>query len=526
MGNEDIKFSPRQARCSLQTHLRLASHHSPIRNVLLRQPFRNGWCTWRTTGERRGHKSTPSAPAAKAPCGPRRTCAPRPSARALRLSSHGSHGRDNCIRVCSHYLLRPGALPLGRRAASLFERRRGRHRHRKLVRDTPPGPFAGCCQVESEGWHVCVDCGAVRQCLRALYRRYALSPRVQRAGYCVGLLSEADLNVVIYKSMPLAFIGRIFEGFATDNLLHYNLNAIFVASVPDETRFSRLVGTSLALYLAGMALSPTLAALLPTFFLSFFLALALFTVSALYLAVFIPTVCKISTRRVNTDAETEMGPLSSLHRPLADLCGDRGIILPGVALLLYNTTLAYIIPALMVYTTLEFAFTSRQNGFLISIAAGVSAFSLFAVFHVFPWAKKVLNVKDQLPGPTASPLKQNLVFSVSSMFLHLIALTIIPLATKGWQMFPLVALLAFGIAAPGFLKNYGVALAADKSAAVASLAMMEILGGLMSVLVLGSWQSWLGHTSVFWAAASLVAAALLAVISSLFLPPCTPTAPL
>lgn len=337
----------------------------------------------------------------------------------------------------------------------------------------------------------------------------------------MGSISEADLDVVHYKSMPLAFVGRIFEGFATDNLLHYNLNAIFVASVPDEKRFSRLVGTSLALYLAGMALSPTLAALLPTFFMSFFLALVLFAVAALYLAVFIPTVWKTHTPGTNTSAKTKLGSFLSLQRPLVNLIGDRDIILPGVALLLYNTTLAYIFPALMVYTTLEFAFTSRQNGFLISIAAGVSAFSLFLAFYVFPWVKKVTSTKDQIPGTTASSVKQNLVFAMSSMFLQLIALTAMPFTTNGWQVLPLVALLAFGIAAPGFLKNYGVALAVDKSAAVASLAMMEILGGLLSVLVLGAWQSWLGHTSVFWAAAGLVAVALLAITSSLFSRACT-----
>ena len=315
--------------------------------------------------------------------------------------------------------------------------------------------------------------------------------------------------------MAIAFVGRMFESLATDNLLHYNLSAIFVSSASDGKRFSRLMGTSLALYLAGMASSPTLAGLLPSFLSSFILALALFAASALYLAVLVPITNQASQRGVDaTEGVSARSRYLSFHRPLVDLFRDRRVMLPGVALLLYNITQAYLFPALMVYTTLEFSFTGRENGYVISVAASVSAISLLVVFEVLPRLKKMLGVGGDDAREAASSTRQNLICAVLVMSLQLAALPLITLTANGWQIFPLVALLAFGIGAPSFIKSYGVALAKDKTAAVASLAMMEIVGGLLSVLILGFFQSWLGQKAVFFAAAGHVAAALLSMIGS------------
>lgn len=58
--------------------------------------------------------------------------------------------------------------------------------------------------------------------------------------------------------------------------------------VADQTQFPRLMGTTLALYMVGMSISPAIAGLFPDFFTSFIMALAMFDVSMTYLAFFVP----------------------------------------------------------------------------------------------------------------------------------------------------------------------------------------------------------------------------------------------
>ncbi|GAB1319230.1 hypothetical protein MFIFM68171_09440 [Madurella fahalii] len=364
---------------------------------------------------------------------------------------------------------------------------------------------------------------------------------------------------VICKSVPLALTGRIFEGLATDNLLHFILNTIYLSaststSTPDAQpmRVSRLMGTSVALYMTGMALSPTIAGILPTFFASFLLALSLFAASALYLCLFMPVVSGDSS---DTKAPTSTPPhvitertspynerlqggtaslsrlvwhILSLYRPWADLRRERGIVLPAFALLFYNTTQAYIFPALMVFTTLELSFTGRQNGYLISIAAAVSALHLLFVFYGVPRLKKLLfsdqsrHVRRLSGGDACEPEStyqassstHDFICALLSMSAFVAVLPCVGLTSERWQVFLLVALLAPGFAAPSFLKSYGASLAVDKTAGLASMAMMESLGGLLSALVLGSWQSYAGEGSVFFGASSLSFIALLATIGS------------
>lgn len=354
-------------------------------------------------------------------------------------------------------------------------------------------------------------------------------------------------------------MGRIFEGLATDNLLHFILNTIYVSVSPSAStpgaqpmRVSRLIGTSFALYMVGMALSPTIAGTLPTFFASFILALSLFAASALYLCLFVPIVSgdgsgtkaptstppPIATERTSPHHQRLrgipaygrrlVGHVLSVYRPVAGLGRERGIVLPACALLFYNTTQAYVFPALMVFTTLELSFTGRQNGYLISIAASVSALHLLFVFYGVPRLKKLLvwgrggrvrqlsgddtYAADSTSGTSSS--MHDFICAILSMSAFVAVLPCIGLASEGWQVFLLAALLAPGFAAPSFLKSYGASLAVDKTAGLASMAMLESLGGLLSALVLGSWQSYAGAGSVFPAASGLSCIALLAVIGS------------
>lgn len=359
---------------------------------------------------------------------------------------------------------------------------------------------------------------------------------------------------MVYKSIGVAFVGRIFEGLATDNLLHYNLSAIYV-STTDKSRFPRLMGTSLALYMVGMSLSPTIAGLFPNFYTSFILALCIFAASILYIALFIPVASRKiqSTDSPETESLIDAGSenpskgktnlqwlwrqrILSIHRPLVDLYLERGAILPGVALLLYNTTQAYLFPALMVFTSLTFSFTGRQNGYLISIAAATSAVYLLGIFYVIPRIKNWFgaragsdssdgsnnvggNAADTTETSPPKTFSHDFVCAILSMGIQLFVLPCIYFTTEGWQIFPLVTLLALGLAAPSFLKSYGVSQAIDRSAAVASLAMMESIGGLLSAVILGTWQTWRGEGSVFIAASALVATALLALLGSKMVKP-------
>ncbi|KAI1440004.1 hypothetical protein F5Y02DRAFT_404145 [Annulohypoxylon stygium] len=57
-----------------------------------------------------------------------------------------------------------------------------------------------------------------------------------------------EISPVILKSIHVAIAESLFEGLATNSLLHYALAAIYVQS-DDEQRISQLMRTSLALYM-------------------------------------------------------------------------------------------------------------------------------------------------------------------------------------------------------------------------------------------------------------------------------------
>lgn len=350
--------------------------------------------------------------------------------------------------------------------------------------------------------------------------------------------AATDWPLVIYRSINVAFIGRIFEGFATDNLLHYNLGAVFV-SVSEKPRFSRLMGTSLALFMIGMSLSPTIVGFLPSFFTSFIVALCIFAFSALYLALFVPVV-EMDTQVDGADRAnvTTRGfavaftrkALSVLH-PLTILWDDKSIVLPGLAMMLHNTAQAYLFPAMMVYASLRFSFTGRENGYLISLAAGVSALYLLAIFYIIPAVRGKTKVKDDTTNGDGHASSNNStgeldsdkaddsswpdsIYAILSISTQLVALPCLPFATESWQLFPLVVVISLGLAAPSFIKSYGVSLAEDKPAALATLAMMESIGGLLSVAILGSVQSHLGEAVVFFWASGLLGAAVMAILAS------------
>ncbi|KAI1176306.1 MFS general substrate transporter [Nemania sp. FL0916] len=335
-------------------------------------------------------------------------------------------------------------------------------------------------------------------------------------------------KAVLYKSIALALVGRIFEGFATDNLLHFILSSIYI-SAGDTKKFSQLMGTSLGLYMLGMFSSPIIAGLLPSFFTSFIMALSVFFVSVVYIAFLVPVVrqpqMSSAPEPLSSASVTIFSGLRSIIGPLVGLFSTRGSLLVGLALLFFNMSQAYLFTALMVFGSLRFSFTGKQNGFLISIAAGVSAIYLLIVSHGIPklrnWRKKHDPTEENVPSEEVERFEGfgwrrswnwDFFYAILSMLVQIMVLPCIAFTTAAWQVFAFVGLLALGLAAPSFIKSYGATLIDDGPAAVASWAMMESLGGLLSALVLGGWQNLMGVESVFFVAAGLVGIAAVLVI--------------
>lgn len=105
-------------------------------------------------------------------------------------------------------------------------------------------------------------------------------------------LPNSCIDVLTYqvhlRSIAIALSGRIFEGLASDNLLHFSLNSIYV-QVSDEEEVSHFIGFSLALYMIGISLSPFVAGIFKNFRTSFGMAGAIFAVTIVYLCLFVPT---------------------------------------------------------------------------------------------------------------------------------------------------------------------------------------------------------------------------------------------
>ncbi|KAI1653954.1 hypothetical protein F4813DRAFT_372597 [Daldinia decipiens] len=198
-----------------------------------------------------------------------------------------------------------------------------------------------------------------------------------KLGLCLWLtcrgLSLVVLSLgVIFRDIYIAIAGRIFEGLATDNILHYTLAAIYVRA-EDGSRFPRLMGTSLALYMIGMSISPALVTLLPHFLFSFLLAFALLGSSLFYLLAFVPGLAPVIESNYGDHSESHQGRDAvdsfSIFTPIRYLVYEPTALFASLAIFFYNTAQAYLFPAIMVYATLKFGFTSVENSYIVSIAA-------------------------------------------------------------------------------------------------------------------------------------------------------------
>ena len=321
----------------------------------------------------------------------------------------------------------------------------------------------------------------------------------------------------------MALSSRIFEGLASDNLLHYVLNSAY-SRTENHARASSLIGYSLALYLIGVSISPFVAGLFGNFTVSFFMAIGMFAVAIAYLQAFVrkpnsTTTMILSAERneghrsspvLATFAKTVITPLDSFYQHPSTL-------FVGLALLAYNIVQSYMFNALLVHTSLHFHFMGRENGLLISIAHVVAALYIFLNLFIIP---KITNVFWKQEHPSNSIRQRNPASSrdtalgLISLLILTISLVEVGFAKTPGQIYVFTGMLALSLPASSFIKAAFVAYfeGEEKSKGLASLAAMETLGSVLGPMVLGGFQSLSSFDNIVF----FVAAALASVSAVLF----------
>lgn len=310
-------------------------------------------------------------------------------------------------------------------------------------------------------------------------------------------------------------------------MLHFNLNAVYVQT-SDKTQVSRLIGTSLALYMVGISVSPFAAGCFDNVSVSFTIALALFAISLIYIVVYVdrqkPRTSGYFTQIDTVAQEDEnlgQGPedskilptfMAGAFSPLQSFQARPIAMIPSFSLLLYNTGQAFIFSAIMVHTSLRFGFSAKQNGFLISIAHATSAaylfFTLFAVPRITTaWRGFKESSQDSSPS-TPQPRTADALFAILSLSIQSISLAVLGLAEEGWQVYPIICFFALGLATPSFIKSHILVLfpVEDAPRAVAALTIMETAGALLAPVILGGFQSAKSGGGVIYVASGIMAA--------------------
>ena len=264
-------------------------------------------------------------------------------------------------------------------------------------------------------------------------------------------VSDMSIYLVLIKSIYVALFGRIFEGLASDNLLHFMLNSVYSRST-SKAKASSLIMGSLAVYILGISISPFIPGLFRNFVVSFFMALGLFATSIIYSLDCVPGPARLEGQSTSTAAQDNSAPavlqevqgvsVSSLGMtflaPLRPFQQQPTYVFIGLSLLTYNIIRSYIFSALMVHTSVCFGFTGKENGFLISMVHSVAAFYIFANIYVprcIPWWQR-RRARDGL-----TPLSMGSFQSHSRARDMCLAVT--PLAIQG------VALVGLGPASQG-----------------------------------------------------------------------------
>ncbi|KAK8133544.1 hypothetical protein PG984_005556 [Apiospora sp. TS-2023a] len=387
---------------------------------------------------------------------------------------------------------------------------------------------------------------------------YHTTAAARTIGSVVGILSVGiariwvESNPKLYLYLWLACralgVGVIFDGLANGNVHYFVLAAVYVRTkVPG--RFSRLLGTSLALYMLGYAISTVVTPfLVPHFLVSFAVALLILGLSAAYLVVFIPsgvftagdpdgdaaltTTTTTSTRRTIAKAVVD---------PLYHLYAESAIRLPALALLLHNTAQGFLFLAIAIHAIVDLEFHGKQYIILYGIESVVPAFYLMLALYGIPqlqkmWKRRGSSTTDYaavsadetgggggMPRTTGSPATRDFACTIISMLAQLVALPwflAVSVENRG-AIYVLAAMVSIGLSVPSFLKSYAVSVVVDdtnnKTSALGSLALMESMGSLAAPLLVPSFQFWIWRNSIVILAPSLVGASMLCLLASYFI---------
>ncbi|KAL6788091.1 hypothetical protein J3E68DRAFT_444741 [Trichoderma sp. SZMC 28012] len=207
---------------------------------------------------------------------------------------------------------------------------------------------------------------------------------------CRGL-GVLGLELGVYlRSFTCALGGQILQGLASDNLLHFNLNSIYTRASSTEA-VSVLMGSSLALYMIGMAIGPAIAGFFPSFEWTFIVAAALFGAIVPYIWVVMSSGNPKITHtlgnyqsQVNPESAPEAPPskynyLAAVLTPARLFYERPKSLLQGLSLFFYNMVQGYLINLIFVFASVQLSFTSKENGLLLSLIAIVAASYLLEI---------------------------------------------------------------------------------------------------------------------------------------------------
>lgn len=337
---------------------------------------------------------------------------------------------------------------------------------------------------------------------------------------------------VMLKNIYVAISSRVFEGLASDNILHFCLNAVY-AQVGGGQDTSRLINHSLALYMIGISISPFVAGLFNSFTVSIFMALGLFSFCLVYMQLALPMASQREPQpnlQSPESGEDEVGNgISStipaagwLHiivSPFQLLYLEPGNLLVGLSLFAYNLVQSYMFTCLLIFSSTQFGFIAKENGFIISIAHCTAALYIFTTIGTTSALFRCFHINRENYISTTKK-RRDLILACVSLMILTISLGMLRSATKSWHLYFLTVFLSLGLPASSFLKAFFARGFPDekKAMSLASLAVMEILGSVGSPLIFGILQFYLQATAgIFYIASLIIASSLVMLVIGAYL---------
>lgn len=276
----------------------------------------------------------------------------------------------------------------------------------------------------------------------------------------------------------------------------------------------------------GISISPFVAGLFRNFTTSIFIALGIFAFCMIYLNLFLRiNTSKMNQRSFQSREHTIVGAQGPSNQAIRDIGLDHILTSPlqlflekpvrlliGLSLFAYNLVQSYMFTSLLIYTSVQFEFTGRENGFIISIAHLIAALYIFTTLNIGPVPMSCLLGKGESP---AGAKWRDLSLACISLTMQTVSLGGLGLAKKYWHLYIATVFLSLGLPASSFIKAYFTSnfRRQERPLSIAALAGMEILGSILSPVLFGSLQVYFTAAgSVFHVAAGITAASLVMLI--------------